>query len=365
MDFIDLKTRHGLIKEDIDKRIHEVMDHGQFILGPEVRDLEKKLSEFVGVKHCVTVSSGTDSLLVALMALGVGPGDEVITVPYTWISSAEVIALLGATTVFVDVRKDTMNMDEKLLEAAITSKTKAIMPVSIYGQTPDLDSINEIAKRHALPVIEDAAQSFGATYKGRNSCNLSSIGSTSFFPSKPLGCYGDAGALFTNNDEWAEKFRMIRVHGQERKHHHPIVGINGRMDTLQAAILLAVLEVFPDEVFKRSEIGGRYSSGLSELPDLAIPQVPVENSSVYAQYTILSEKRKAIQESLKNRNIPSVSYYTVPLHLQPVFEELGYRKGDFPVSEEISNLCLSLPMSPYLSVNDQDFVIETIRDSLQ
>ena len=365
MDFIDLKSRHNLIREQINKRVQVVMEHGQFILGPEVRELEVKLAEYVGAKHCVTVSSGTDSLLISLMALGVGPGDEVITVPYTWISSAEVIALLGARPVFVDIRSDTWNMDEQLLEASISEKTKAIMPVSIYGQCPDMDAVNTIAQKYKLPVIEDAAQSFGATYKGKKSCNLSTVGSTSFFPSKPLGCYGDAGALFTNDDETAEKFRWIRVHGQERKHHHPILGINGRMDTLQAAILLAVFEVFPDEVFKRSEIGGRYSSGLSELPDLAIPQVPVENSSVYAQYTILSEKRKAIQESLKNRNIPSVSYYTVPLHLQPVFEELGYRKGDFPVSEEISNLCLSLPMSPYLSVNDQDFVIETIRDSLQ
>lgn len=362
MDFIDLKTRHGLIKEDIDKRIHEVMDHGQFILGPEVRDLEKKLSEFVGVKHCVTVSSGTDSLLVALMALGVGPGDEVITVPYTWISSAEVIALLGAKAVFVDVRKDTMNMDEQLLEAAITPKTKAIMPVSIYGQTPDLDPINEIAKRRGLPVIEDAAQSFGATYKGRKSCNLSSIGSTSFFPSKPLGCYGDAGALFTDNDEWAERFRWIRVHGQERKHHHPIVGLNGRMDTLQAAILLAILEVFPEEVENRGKIGQSYSSALSGLDGLSVPFVPSENTSVYAQYTILCEKRQAIQESLKNQNIPSVSYYTVPLHLQPVFESLGYQKGDFPVTEEIASQCLSLPMSPYLTAEDQDKVIKTIEE---
>ena len=265
MQFIDLKSRHKLIKDQVDARVQTVMDHGQFILGPEVRELEQKLAEYTGSKHCVTVSSGTDSLLVALMALGVGPGDEVITVPYTWISSAEVIALLGATTVFVDVRTDTWNMDENLLEAAITQKTKAIMPVSIYGQTPEMDLINEIARKHEIPVIEDAAQSFGATFKDKRSCNLSSIGSTSFFPSKPLGCYGDAGALFTDNDEWAEKFRWIRVHGQERKHHHPILGLNGRMDTIQAAILLAVLEEFPNEVSSRARIGSRYSSGLTEL----------------------------------------------------------------------------------------------------
>ena len=363
MDFIDLKSRHKLIAAQINERVQGVMEHGQFILGPEVRDLEQKLCEYVGVKHCVTVSSGTDSLLIALMALGVGRGDEIITVPYTWISSAEVIALLGAKIVFVDIRRDTLNLDETLLEESITPRTKAIMPVSIYGQTPDMDAINQIGAKYGIPVIEDAAQSFGATYKERRSCSLSTIGSTSFFPSKPLGCYGDAGALFTDDDDMAQKFRMIRVHGQERKHHHPIVGLNGRMDTLQAAILLAVLEVFPDEVSKRFETGERYSSGLSDLPYLEVPQVPAENTSVYAQYTILSNKRQEIQERLKERNIPTVSYYTVPLHLQPVFEHLRYDEGDFPVSEEVSNLCLSLPMSPYLSVGDQELVIETIRDA--
>ena len=361
MQFIDLKSRHKLIKDQIDARVQAVMDHGRFILGPEVSELEQKLAEYTGSKHCVTVSSGTDSLLVALMALGVGPGDEVITVPYTWISSAEVIALLGATTVFVDVRPDTWNMDENLLEAAITEKTKAIMPVSIYGQTPEMDSINEIARKHEIPVIEDAAQSFGASFKDKRSCNLSSIGSTSFFPSKPLGCYGDAGALFTDNDEWAEKFRWIRVHGQERKHHHPILGLNGRMDTIQAAILLAVLEEFPNEVTNRARIGSRYSSGLTELQDLAVPAVPAQNTSVYAQYTILSNKRERIQSALKEQGIPSVSYYTVPLHLQPVFAPLGYKKGDFPVTEEVASSCLSLPMSPYLSESDQESVIKTIR----
>lgn len=363
MQFIDLKSRHLLIKDQINARIQAVMEHGQFILGPEVRELEQKLAEYTGSKHCITVSSGTDSLLIALMALGVGPGDEIITVPYTWISSAEVIALLGAKPVFVDIRPDTWNMDERLLEAAISEKTKAIMPVSIYGQTPDMDAINEVASRHEIPVIEDAAQSFGATYKGRKSCNLSSIGSTSFFPSKPLGCYGDAGALFTDNDEWAEKFRWIRVHGQERKHHHPILGVNGRMDTLQAAILLAILDVFPEEVEKRREIGDRYNSSLSDIDGLATPVIAPGNSSVYAQYTILSGQRECIQNSLEEQGIPSVSYYSVPLHLQPVFSDLGCRSGDFPVSEKIANECLSLPMGPYLSDGDQNKVLEGIRDS--
>ena len=361
MQFIDLKTRHQLIGDKINARIQQVMEHGQFILGPEVREVEEKLAQYTGSKHCVTVSSGTDSLLIALMALGVGAGDEVITVPYTWISTAEVIALLGAKPVFVDIRPDTWNMDETLLEAAITDKSKAIMPVSIYGQCPDMDAINEIAKKYNLPVIEDAAQSFGATYKGKKSCNLSTIGSTSFFPSKPLGCYGDGGALFTNDDEMAEKFRWIRVHGQERKHHHPILGINGRMDTMQAAILLEILEVFPDEVQKRENLGQTYSEGLANIEGLETPSVGEDNtSSVYAQYTILAELREEIQNSLKDKNIPSVSYYSIPLHLQPVFEKLGHQAGDFPVAEKVANLCLSLPMSPYLTLEDQLKVIDAI-----
>jgi UDP-2-acetamido-2-deoxy-ribo-hexuluronate aminotransferase len=364
MQFIDLKSRHQLIGDKINARVQTVMDHGQFILGPEVTELERKLADFVGVKHCVTVSSGTDSLLIALMALGVGAGDEVITVPYTWISSAEVIALLGAKPVFVDIRPDTWNMDEQLLESVITDKTKAIMPVSIYGQTPDMDSINEIAGKYDIPVIEDAAQSFGATHKERQSCNLSTIGSTSFFPSKPLGCYGDAGALFADDDEWAEKFRWIRVHGQERKHHHPILGLNGRMDTLQAAILLAILEVFPDEVTKRQKIGNRYNTELSQASELETPTIAPENTSVFAQYTILSEQRESIQNSLKEKGIPSVSYYSVPLHLQPVFKDLGYKPGDFPVSEKVANQSLSFPMSPYLNPEDQKNVISYVLKSL-
>ena len=360
MQFIDLKSRHQLIGDKINARIQQVMDHGQFILGPEVREVEDKLALYTGSKHCVTVSSGTDSLLIALMALGVGVGDEVISVPYTWISTAEVIALLGAKPVFVDIHPDTWNMDEALLEAAITDKTKAIMPVSIYGQCPDMDAINSIAKKYNLPVIEDAAQSFGATYKGRESCNLSTIGSTSFFPSKPLGCYGDAGALFTNDGDLAEKFRWIRVHGQERKHHHPILGINGRMDTIQAAILLEILEVFPDEVQKRENLGQTYSEGFANLDGLETPSIGENNTSVYAQYTILAEQREEIQKSLKYEDIPSVSYYSVPLHLQPVFENLGHQAGDFPVSEKVANQCLSLPMSPYLKSKDQNIIINEI-----
>ena len=360
MQFIDLKTRHKLIGDKINARIQKVMEHGQFILGPEVQELEQKLAEYTGSKHCITVSSGTDSLLIALMALGVGAGDEIVTVPYTWISTAEVIALLGAKAVFVDIRSDTWNMDETLVEASITDKTKAIMPVSIYGQCSDMDAINAIAEKYNLPVIEDAAQSFGATYKGKKSCNLSTIGSTSFFPSKPLGCYGDGGALFTNDGELAERFRWIRVHGQERKHHHPILGLNGRMDTLQAAILWEILEVFPDEVAKRQNLGQTYSESLTHLEGLTTPRIGEHNTTVYAQYTILSEQRDKIQQSLKEKDIPSVSYYSVPLHRQPVFKNLGHKERDFPVAEKVANHCLSLPMSPYLSGEDQTKVIDAI-----
>lgn len=361
MQFIDLKSRHQLIGDKINSRIQKVMDHGQFILGPEVRELEQKLAEYTGSKHCVTVSSGTDSLLIALMALGIGVGDEVITVPYTWISSAEVIALLGAKPVFVDIRSETWNMDEALVEAAITDKTKAIMPVSIYGQCADMDAVNLIAEKYNLPVIEDAAQSFGATYKGKKSCNLSTIGSTSFFPSKPLGCYGDGGALFTDDDELAEKFRWIRVHGQECKHHHPILGVNGRMDTIQAAILLETLEVFPDEVVKRQIIGERYLSSLSKVNGLETPQIAKNNSSVFAQFTILSKNRQIISKKLKENDIPSVSYYSVPLHLQTVFEYLNHKVGDFPVTEKVADQCLSLPMSPYLSGHEISKILDVIK----
>ena len=365
MQFIDLKSRHRLIEDKINARIHKVFDHGQFILGPEVRELESKLAFYTGSKHCITVSSGTDSLLIALMALGVGVGDEVITVPYTWISSAEVIALLGAKPVFVDIRPDTFNMDEAQVESVITEHTKAIMPVSIYGQCAEMDSINAIAKKYNLPVIEDAAQSFGASYKGKKSCNLSTIGSTSFFPSKPLGCYGDGGALFTNDDELAEKFRWIRVHGQQQKHHHPILGLNGRMDTIQAAILLEILEIFPQEVTNRHEIGHRFTSELKRFNGIKTPIISEHNTSVYAQYTILSDQREVIQNSLGENEVPSVSYYSVPLHLQPVFKNLGHKLGDFPLAEKVSNECLSLPMSPYLTFEDQDKIIEIIRGWLK
>ena len=363
MEFIDLKTRLARVREQVDQRVTAVLDHGQFILGPEVFELEEKLAEYVGVKHCVGVSSGTDSLLIALMALEIGSGDEVITVPYTWISTAEVVVLVGAKPVFVDIDPRTWNMDSDQLEEAITEHSKAIMPVGIYGQTADMDAINEIASRHNLPVIEDAAQSFGATYKGRKSCALSTIGSTSFFPSKPFGGLGDGGALFTDDDELAEKFRWIRVHGQSRKHHHPVLGLNGRLDTIQAAALLATFEIFPEEIQQRQAIAGRYDTPLStaDASDNTIPYVAEGSTSAYAQYTILSPQRDAIQEDLKKVGIPAMPYYILPLHLQPVFKNLGYQNGSYPVAEQVAAQCLSLPMSAYLSEEDQQAVVRAIQ----
>lgn len=360
MDFIDLKTQQKRIRAQIDERISRVLDHGRYILGPEIEELEERLCEYVGVKHSIGVSSGTDSLLIALMALDIGPGDEVITVPYTWISTAEMIALIGATPVFVDIDPVSLNMDPSLLESAITEKTKAIMPVGIYGQTADMSAINEIALRNGdLPVIEDAAQSFGATHRGAKSCGLSLVGSTSFFPSKPLGGYGDGGCLFTDDDELARKMKQIRVHGQERKHHHPILGLNGRLDSLQAAVVLAKLDIFDEEIGLRQNVADAYGSAIQST-SIQLPQLAEGNTSVWAQYTILSESRDEFQSKLKEEGIPSVPYYAVPLHLQPVFEGLGYGKGDFPVTEEISEQCLSLPMHPYLSPDEIEKVTTVI-----
>jgi len=355
VQFIDLKAQQARIRPELDRRIAAVLDHGQYVLGPEVRELEERLADYVGVKHCIGAASGTDTLLIALMALGIGPGDEVITVPYTWISTAEMIALIGAKPVFVDIDEKTWNMDPSLVEAAITDRTKAIMPVGIYGQTADMTTINAIAAKHDLPVIEDAAQSFGATHHSKRSCALSEIGSTSFFPSKPLGGYGDGGALFTDDDSLAEKLRHIRVHGQAQKHHHPILGINGRLDTIQAAVVLVKLDLFDDEVAKRQEVAATYNARLQDK-DLVLPPVAEKNTSVYAQYTILSEDRDALNKSLKDKGIPSVSYYAVPLHLQPVFHDLGHEKGDFPITERIASQGLSLPMNPYLTDTEIDQV---------
>ena len=363
MEFIDLKEQYRRGKRQIDERIQRVLDHGHFIMGPEIAELERELASYVAVKHCITVASGTDSLEIALRALNVGNGDEVITVPFTWISSAEVIGLVGAKPVFVDIDPVTYNINEELIEEAITPRTKAILPVSLFGQMPDFDRINAIAARHNLPVIEDGAQSFGATQNGRRSCGVTRIGSTSFFPAKPLGCYGDGGALFTNDDLLAEKMRAIRTHGGLKRHHHPFLGMIGRFDTIQAAVLLAMFPKFDCEVAERSRIGARYTSLLNG--DCIKPLVAPGNTHVYGQYAIRVPDRDQVGEKLKAAGIPTAVYYPKCLHEQPVFAELGYKWGDFPQAEKASREVLSLPMHPFLSEPDQDKVVTALNKVME
>ncbi len=355
MQFIDLKAQYRRVEVDVNQRIQTVLNHGQYILGPEVVELEQQLAEFVGVKHAIGVSDGTTALLIALMALGIGVGDEVITTPFTFIATGEMIALLGAKPVFVDIDPQTYNIDVNKIESAITSKTKAIMPVSLYGLCADFDPINAIAAKHNLAVIEDGAQSFGASYKGQKSCGLTTIGCTSFFPSKPLGCYGDGGACFTNDDDLAKKMCEIRVHGQDRRYHHPVIGLNGRLDTIQAAILLAKLSVFPQEIELRAQLGARYSQLLADKA--RTPIVPEGYDSVYAQYTLQVEGRESLIAALQAQGIPTAVHYPIPLHLQPAFANLGLGEGAFPVAEAAAKRVMSLPMYPDLSVADQDKVV--------
>jgi UDP-2-acetamido-2-deoxy-ribo-hexuluronate aminotransferase len=368
MDFIDLKSQYRRIQASVNARIQKVLEHGQYVLGPECTELERQLAEYVGSKHCIGASSGTDTLLIALMALDIGPGDEVITSPFTFIATGEVIALAGAKPVFVDIEARTYNLDPTLIEKAITPRTKAIMPVSLYGQCADMDAINAIAAKHKLPVIEDGAQSFGATYKGKRSCGLSTVGSTSFFPSKPLGGYGDGGALFTNDDGLAKLMREIRVHGQDRRYHHPRLGMNGRLDSLQAAILLAKMEIFADEVQARARIGQRYSAqiaaALNGKADVVTPFVEAHNLSVYAQYTLEVPHRAQFEERMKAQGVPTAVHYPIALHQQPVFANLGYKTGDFPVSEHIASRVVSLPMHPYLDEATQDQVVAAVVKSV-
>ena len=372
MDFIDLKSQYRRIQASVNTRIQKVLEHGQYVLGPECTELENLLAQYVGTKHCVAASSGTDTLLIAMLALDIGPGDEVITSPFTFISTGEMIALIGAKPVFVDIEPRTYNLDPALIEAAITPRTKAIMPVSLYGQCADFDAINAIAKKHNIPVIEDGAQSFGALYKGKRSCGLSELGSTSFFPSKPLGAYGDAGALFTNDDHLAKLMREIRVHGQDRRYHHPRLGINGRLDTLQAAILLSKMEVFEDEVQARARLGARYTELLNEAfagqSIIKTPTVESHNLSVYAQYTLEvpheNDGRAQFEKRMKEQGIPTAVHYPLSLHQQPVFAGLGYKVGDFPVSERMAARVVSLPMHPYLTDAQQQQVVAAVRHAL-
>ncbi|MFY9316734.1 MAG: DegT/DnrJ/EryC1/StrS family aminotransferase [Burkholderiales bacterium] len=360
MDFVDLKTQYGALRESIDARIRRVLEHGQYILGPEVAEMEERLAAWTGARHCVAVASGTEALLIALLALEVKPGDEVITTPFTFAATAEMIALIGARPVFVDVEPETANIDAAKIEAAIAPRTRAIMPVSLYGQPADMDEINAIGARHRLPVIEDAAQSFGATYKGRKSCNLSTIGATSFFPSKPLGCYGDGGALFTSDPALAQAMREIRVHGQSGRYRHTRIGVGGRMDSIQCAVVLAKLERFDWEVRQRIEIGAHYDALLSSCNAKTL-KVRGDRSSVYAQYTIRMQERDAFERHMKARGIPTAVHYPLSLHQQPAYAAAQTGRS-YPVSEQLAKEVISLPMHADLDEATQQRIVAAVRE---
>ncbi|MBS0324581.1 MAG: DegT/DnrJ/EryC1/StrS family aminotransferase [Proteobacteria bacterium] len=365
MEFIDLKAQYAHLKDSINSRIQKVLEHGQYIMGPEVRELEQRLEAFTGARHCITVASGTEALLISLMALGVGPGDEIITTPFTFVATAEVIVLLGATPVFVDIEPDTCNIDAGLIEAKITPRTRAIMPVSLYGQPSDMDAINAIAARHGnIPVIEDAAQSFGAEYRGRKSCNLSTIGCTSFFPSKPLGCYGDGGAIFTSDDAIAQACREIRVHGQSQRYVHTRIGVGGRMDTLQCAIVLAKLDRFDIEIRHRLDAGENYRSLLDDVPGVQQLAVHDDRTCVWGQFTVQVEKREAVLDHLKNAGIPTAVHYPVPLHRQPAYQSLCYTSDTLENSERVASRVFSLPMHPYIDNDMQVRIVYEIARAL-
>ena len=384
MQFIDLAFQQKRIRSQLEKNVLAVLDHGQYIMGPEIRELEKKMAEFTGIKHAVSCASGTDALLLALMAYGIGPGDAVFTSPFTFIATAEVVQLLGATSVFVDIDSVTFNIDpDKLENAVVTAKAgydsgghlqrerrgnlrpRAVIAVDLFGLPADYAAINRVAGEHGLFVIEDAAQSFGAEYHGKKSCSLAAIGCTSFFPAKPLGCYGDGGMCFTDDDRLAAAMDSIRVHGKGTdKYDNVRIGINGRMDTLQAAILLSKFSIFPEEIELRQAVAQRYAEMLDGVRELTIPRVPAGSTSIWAQYSVLagSEKlRKRLQNGLKEAGIPTAVYYPKPLHLQTAFAHLGHREGDFPVSEDASRRIFSLPMHPYLKPEEQKIIARAIR----
>jgi UDP-2-acetamido-2-deoxy-ribo-hexuluronate aminotransferase len=384
MDFIDLASQQKLIIEKIIENINAVLNHGQYIMGPEIAALEKKLAQYIGAKHAIACASGTDALLMALMARGIGPGDAVLTTPFTFIATAEVISLLGATPVFVDIDPRTYNIDPEGLEKCIsalknrkvndsplprpdgssTLRAKGIIAVDLFGLPADYGRLNDIAKRHGLFLLEDAAQSFGAEISGRKACTFGDIACTSFFPAKPLGCYGDGGMCFCSDDSMAEILRSIRLHGKgSHKYENIRIGINGRLDTLQAAILLAKFSLFEEEVRLRQVVAGRYTELLRSFQSLVTPKVPVGYQSAWAQYSILARDethRDTIMKSMQSKGIPTVIYYPRPLHLQGAFSSLGYREGDFPVSEDSAKRIVSLPMHPYLKEEDQQLIASSL-----
>jgi UDP-2-acetamido-2-deoxy-ribo-hexuluronate aminotransferase len=364
LDFIDLKAQYRALSESIHARMQRVLDHGQYIMGPEVKELEQALAARTGARHCITVASGTEALLISMMALDLKPGDEVITTPFTFAATAETIVLLGAKPVFVDVERDTCNIDVSLIEARITPRTKAIMPVSLYGQVANMDEINAIAARHGnIPVIEDAAQSFGATYRERASCNLGTFGCTSFFPSKPLGCYGDGGAIFTNDDALAQACREIRVHGQSARYTHTRVGVGGRMDTLQCAIVLAKLERLDWELERRRALGARYHERLADS-GAGLLAVRPDRDCVWGQYTVFVPDRAHVQAALQAQGVPTAVHYPKPLHHQPAYVQPGEPER-CPNSVELGGIVMSLPMSADLGEADQDRVVMALRQALR
>jgi len=382
MQFIDLATQQKRIRKQIEKNIMAVLDHGKYIMGPEVAEIEQRLAAYVGVKHAIGCSSGTDALLMALMAYDVGPGDAIFTTPFTFIATAEVISLLGATPVFVDIDPDTFNLSPTELDKAISAlkendptiyplpaaagqglQPKGIMPVDLFGLPADYDSINAIAKDHGLFVIEDAAQSFGAEYNGKKACSLADIACTSFFPAKPLGCYGDGGMCFTDNDDLADLMNSVKIHGQGTdKYNNVRIGINGRLDAFQAAVLNAKFDIFPGEVKLRDKVARQYNQLIEKSGcGLVTPKMSDGYKSVWAQYSVLArddKHRSELQDKLKNENVPSAIYYSKPLHIQTAFKNLGYKLDDFAVSLDFSTRIFSLPMHPYIQKKDQERIVQ-------
>lgn len=361
--FIDLKSQYNSLQVEINEKIQTVLNHGQFIMGPEVNELETKLSKFTGSKHCISCSSGTDAAVIAMMAWEIGVGSEVIVPAFSFIATAEAVLLTGATPVMIDVDPSDFNIDVLKIEAAISAKTKAICPVSLYGQPANMDEINQIAQKHGLLVIEDAAQSFGAKYKDRMSCNLSDVGVTSFFPAKPLGCYGDGGAIFTNDDKVAEIMRSIRIHGQAERYHHVRVGLNGRMDTLQCAIMLPKLDHFSWELEQRQVVAKRYEMAFDGNKNIITPQVPKNKTSAWAQYTILVENRKDVQARLEKKGVPTAVHYPIPMSKQQAYLNNSKVISDL-ISTKLSQRVLSLPMHPYMSEDTQKYICESVIEAV-
>ena len=360
IDFANLQLQYQKYQVDIDSKIQEVLNKSNYIMGQEIIELEEKFQKFTGARYAIACSSGTDALLLAMMAMDIKPGDEIITSPFTFISTAETIAFMKAKPVFVDIESDTFNIDAKLIRTAITDRTKAIMPVSLFGQPADMDAIQNIANDNKLKVIIDGAQSFGSKYGKKTDSNLGDISTTSFFPAKPLGCYGDGGAVFTNNEEYAETIKMMRVHGQNRRYYHKYIGMGGRLDTIQAAVLLAKLKFYKNELIARQSVAERYTVALRD--SITTPIIKKKRSSAWAQYTLRVDNRNLLQDKLKKIGIPTAVYYPMPLHLQKCFQYLNYTKGDFPVSEKASNEVMSLPMNSFLTNDEIDYVISKVKE---